>query len=189
MPSVMTMRLGLDLPAATLAERLRAAAVEPENLRNELANIVMGDVAALGGAFVVTCDDVDSGTILADGSATATCVQASIVQDDTITIGTVVLTWRTSGSGENQVTIGASNAAAATNLAAAINAHTLLRGVLVATVATNVVTIIYRGADRLGRLIALTETGSGVTLSAAHLGSAATLSAEVVPPLTARRGI
>lgn len=62
---------------------------------------------------------------------------------DTQTIGSVVLTWHATPSGENQVLIGANATASAVNLAAKINAHSKLAGLVTATSAVGVVTVQY----------------------------------------------
>lgn len=101
-------------------------------------------------------------------TATITCGTANITADDTLTIGSVVLTWKASAATEDEVTLSTTEATAATNLTAAINAHSKLSGLIVATRATAVVTITYQGSPREGELIYLarTEVNSGsVTLS------------------------
>lgn len=102
-------------------------------------------------------------------SGTFTTTQASIANDSTTIVGTVTFTWKTSApSGENQILIGVGNPASATNLAAAINAHSALRGLVVATVASNVVTLTYWAPGREGELIRTTGT-AGVVASGAGL--------------------
>ncbi len=102
-------------------------------------------------------------------SGTFTTTQASIVNDSTTIIGTVTLTWKTSGAaGENQLNIGANNNAAATNLANAINAHSALRGLVTAVAVNNVVTLTYWCAGREGELVRTTGT-AGVVASGAGL--------------------
>lgn len=108
---------------------------------------------------------------------TITCGTPDIVADDTITIGSQTLTWKASAATEDQVTLSTTPATAATNLGAAINAHSKLQGLISASVASAVVTVTYDGDPRAGQLIALsrTETNSGsVVLGAAALASAAT---------------
>lgn len=188
MGAIVTIRLGTDLPAASVAAEL-SGATDWVQLREVLGQYLAGVSAVRGSALAVTCDDVASGTVLADVAVTATCTQASIVADDTVVIGNVTLTWKSSAANENQVTIGASDTAAAANLAAAINAHSKLSGLVSASSSSGVCTITYPGADRTAALIGLSETGSGVVLSATSFTSGATLAAEVATPITKRWGI
>lgn len=189
MGSILTIRYGTALDTATVAARLAEAGLDWGKVRRALADYLDPIAGVQGAKIVYTLDDVTAGTVLADVSVTATCVRASIVQDDTFTIGNVVLTWRTSGSGENQVTIGASNTAAATNLRNAINAHSKLAGLISATSDVGVVTITYSGAAREAALIGLSETGTGVTLSATSFTSAATIAAELAAPVSVAKGL
>ncbi len=138
-------------------------------------SITAGTPMALSGsgAFSGGKDALDE-----DG-VTNTIVQASLVDNtDTLSFGGtagVVLTWKTTPSGENQVAIGASDTAAASNLVAKINAHSVLGKIFVATSSVGVVTIKYKGDPRIGRLIGLTEAGNGQTLGATHFGGSTTL--------------
>lgn len=116
---------------------------------------------------------------LDEDGVTNTITQASLVSGtDTLVFGGsagVTLTWQTTPSGENQVAIGASDTAAASNLVAKINAHSILGKIFVATSAVGVVTIKYKGDPRIGRLIGLTEAGGGQVISASHFGGSTTL--------------
>lgn len=107
-------------------------------------------------------------------SATATCVQASIVADDTVVIGSVTLTWKASAASEDEVDIGADDEESNANLAAAINAHSVLGQIIIATASSTAVTLKYWCAGREGDIISLAETGGGVTLSATALSSTLT---------------
>lgn len=189
MGAVVTLRYGTNLPAADVQARFTRAGSNWNAVRRVCSDLLDPIAGVQGGGIVYTVDDVTAGTPLADVSVTATCTQASIVQDDTVVIGNVTLTWRTSASNENQVTIGASNTAAATNLAAAINAHSKLAGVISATSAVGVVTVTYTGAGREAALIGLSETGSGVVLSATSFTSGATLAAESSAPTKVTKGL
>lgn len=117
-------------------------------------------------------------------SATVTCGTPDIVADDTITIGSVTLTWKASAASEDEVTLSTTPATAAAALGAAINAHSSLKGLMSASVASAVVTITWLGAPRAGELVALSraETNSGsVVLSASALGSSASHAWQAAP--------
>lgn len=82
--------------------------------------------------------------------------------NDTITIGGVTLTLVASAANENQITIGGSAAASATNTIAVINAHTKLKGfVLASSGGSAVVTVQLLMGGRIGNLVGLTESGTG----------------------------
>jgi hypothetical protein len=104
---------------------------------------------------------------LSRASLTNTIVQASLVADtDTLTFGTLVtLTWVAEASSAAEVTIGATDADCATNLAAKINASPYLAGLVSASAADDVVTLSWLSDPRAGVLVGVTETGSGQTLS------------------------
>lgn len=110
-------------------------------------------------------------------SATITLGAPDVANDDTISIGSVTLTWKASAATEDEVTSSATEATAAANLTAKINAHSKLRGLVLATRATAVVTLTWLGDPRSGQLLTLAraETNSGsVVLSAAALASGST---------------
>lgn len=110
---------------------------------------------------------------LQDVTVTATVGTESA--DDTIVIGgAVTLTWKVSASGENEVDIGGDSSASATNLAAKINAHSVLGKMFVASADAEVCSITYPYAGREGALISIAETGSTVTLSGSSFASGAT---------------
>ncbi len=113
----------------------------------------------------------------ASATQTITCGAPDIVADDTVSIGSLTLTWKASASSQDEVTLSTTPATAATNLGAAINAHTSLQGLVSASVASAVVTVTWLGAPRAGQLVTLAraETNAGsVVLGAAALASAST---------------
>lgn len=106
-------------------------------------------------------------------SQTVTVSQAAAVNGtDTLVIAGsngATLAVVASPANENQFLKGASNAAFATNLAAAINAHATLSKFVRAKASGAVVTIYSLVPGILGNLITLSETGNGFTLGAAAL--------------------
>jgi hypothetical protein len=107
-----------------------------------------------------TNDPLDQATV------TNTITQASLVADtDTLTIGVWTFTWVASAATSTEVTIGASNAACATNLAAKINAFTYLQGLVSASANNNVVTLRWLGDPRAGALVRVSEAGDGQELA------------------------
>lgn len=107
-------------------------------------------------------------------SATVTCAYASASSGaDTVVIGGTTLTSNTSGNGTTTFTIGASDAAMATNLAACINANTTINKLVRATAAAAVVTITCLYPGPIGNLVTLTEGGNGCTVSGAVLANGA----------------
>ncbi len=104
-------------------------------------------------------------------SETVACDQSAAVDGtDELTIGTVVLAVEASPANENQFAKGASDIAFAANLAAAINAHSILSLFVKAEsdgVDTVTITCLYGGP--IGDAIPLAETGNGFTLGGAAL--------------------
>jgi hypothetical protein len=111
---------------------------------------------------------LESTSSRAHASATAT-FSGVPTADDTVVIGPTTLTWKASAANQSQITIGGSAAASATALAAAINAHTALAGLVSASAADTVVTISSDIPGRVGNLVTLAETGTTVALSATAL--------------------
>lgn len=117
-----------------------------------------------------------SGSIAVDTFANITA------NTDTNTVGTTVLTWVASAANENQVTIGADADAAVTNLAAAINAHSTLSGIVSASANTtdDTVEITYLGSAREGLLCriavsdATAQTATAMAVTGALAASQAT---------------
>jgi len=190
--------------AITVIEIIHASGLNPAAIGNELvldgnseregvraiSDYLQSIAGGINGANVRV--RVDSSTD-ADVPATGTCTlgSADIVADDTVLIGSVTLTWKADGSGsEDQVTLSTTEATAATNLAAAINAHTKLVGVVTASVASAVVTVTSDQDPRSAIHIntSRTETNSGsVTWGGANLTTASTL-AQVADGVTYTMG-
>jgi hypothetical protein len=124
--------------------------------------------------FVLRIDEtalVSEQELLESARPTITITFANITSlVDSMTIGAVTLTWQTApAASESFVAIGANLAAATTNLVNAINVHTKLVGLVEATgdTATGIVTLTFLGDPRMAHLIALSESGDAVAVSAA----------------------
>lgn len=128
---------------------------------------------------------MDSGGSTDKATGTITFTNMGVA-DETVTIGSVVLTWKASAANENQVTIGADQAASQTNLAAAINAHSKLAGLVDATSTGSTVVVTATRPGRWGNLIALAEAGTNTSVSGASLAGGD--GAEVAAPITITTG-
>lgn len=81
--------------------------------------------------------------------------------NETISIGGVTLTLKASASTESEITIGASAAATATNTISKINAHSKLKGlVLASSGGSGVVTVQLLSGGRVGNLVTLADTSA-----------------------------
>ena len=191
MGSVITIRYGTDLDAATVAAKLARAGTNWTNVRRGLSDYIDPVAGVRGGGIAYSVDDVSSGTPLVDSTVNVEITFANITAGETLVIGTVTLTWAVAAANENEVTIGADLAAAATNLTAAINAHSKLQGIISATgnTSSGVVAMVYTGAGREAALIGVSETGDAVTVSASSFASASTMSAEITAPVVVRKGL
>jgi len=116
--------------------------------------------AVVGSAYVHT------------GVASATATLATVVADNTITIGGVTLTAKASPADQTQFAVGASNTECAAALAAAINAHTTLKHLVYASASAAVVTISAVVPGPVGNQIPVSRVGSPITLSGAALAGA-----------------
>ena len=129
---------------------------------NRLLDLLRGlNAGSLLGAVYV------QGSSSSPVAASATITQVSAVNTNSVTIGGVTLTagteWtRTGTDAENSV-----------SLAAAINANTTLNKIVIATSATNVVTITALQKGVIGNYITLAKSGAPITISGANLASGA----------------
>lgn len=95
--------------------------------------------------------------------------------NDTISIGGVTLTLKASAANENEITIGASAAATATNTITVINAHSKLKGLVVASSGgSGVVTVQLQQAGRVGNLVTLTEASTQFSWAATSFAPTST---------------
>lgn len=127
-----------------------------------------------------------------DGTAatgTVACTQASAVAGDTYTLAGVTFTVATSPSTDparGEFAAGASDTAMGDNLAAAINAHPALNGLLTAANSSGTVTWTARDKGLFGNLIRASETGSSMVVTQATNGAIGTVQSSM---RTFRRGI
>lgn len=114
--------------------------------------------------------NLEAGASSDRASQTIVCDNGSISNGDTLTIGGVVLTVAASPANESEWTEGADSDASAVALAACINAHSELKGYLIASVVDATVTVTFWAPGRLGNLITLaTSDASAFTLGGAVL--------------------
>lgn len=84
--------------------------------------------------------------------------------NDTLSIGGQTMTLKASAASEDEVTIGGSAAATATNMIAAINANSKLKGlVLASSGGSAVVTLQLLVAGRIGRLVTLAKSSTAIS--------------------------
>lgn len=156
-------RFGSDVDTTILPDRYIRDNAEGtlERLEDLIASIRGGaqDAAVL----VQSC----GGTL---ASTTVTCdYDTAVVDTDDITIGPTTISIVTSPATESEIAVGANDAGLATNLGAAINAHSVLSKLVYASVSGAVVTVYSRLAGIVGNEIALSETGTAFALGAAAL--------------------
>ena len=123
-----------------------------------------------GGVFPAILND--SVTVGDRASQTVLLDQAELTADESLQIGNVTLTWKASAASQDEVTIGDDSIEAADNLAAAVNAHTGLAGLLTATSdGVDTVTITSALPGSVGEMVGLiaTQASTGMTLGAANL--------------------
>ncbi len=107
-------------------------------------------------------------------SGTLTLTYASILDTHTMTIGKTTLTWTTSApANESQVRKITDLNTTAANLVTAINSHSVLSGIVVASRVAGVVTIQCKHAGEIGNQIALSSSAAGAVASASYLASGA----------------
>jgi len=176
--SILNIQLCLDgKDGAALAQEVAKTSGNRQEALAAVVGLLQGvGIHSLGRLTV----DIEDATNHTKGTATNTIAQASLVATtDTLTIGHTTLTWVVASANENQITIGGTDAICATNCAAIINAHSVLKHLVSASAAAAVVTITALHAGLRGRALALQEVGNGQTLSAGSLGGSTTASQSV----------
>lgn len=129
-------------------------------------NIKLIKQVTTSGVFSFTSGVAFTGGISPNTAQTRTVTIGTNPADaDTLGFGNVTITWKTSGSGENQVTIGGTTTLTATALKNAINAHSILGGLFVATSATNVVTLTVNYPTLVHYMTYLVSSTANVTVS------------------------
>lgn len=122
-----------------------------------------GKEVTVAGAFTGTglfTGGIDPGAL----QSVTLALGGALTADDTVTIGNVVLTAKASPSGENQFAATVSAAADGAALAACINAHSKLKGLLVAS-GTSTVTVQLLEGGRLGHIVAISKSAAQITLT------------------------
>jgi len=106
-------------------------------------------------------------------AASGTVVVGSDLPDagDTLTVDGVTFTFRAAAAVSTEITIGATAAATATNIATAVNAHPTTGPLVTAATSTNVVTVTADTAGAAGNTIALTTTASGSEIAVPSSGT------------------
>lgn len=173
---------------ATLAEAIAPTDDDAQGITARLINYLNGLLGGTrNGKYLLTVEAVTSTKNYADGTVTIT--HASVSAGDTWTLGGLTLTWAVAAADENEITIGASATADATNMKNAINAHSVLGKFFSATSSAGVVTVQCRLPGKVGSLMEwATSDAAAMALSpAATLGNVtATFSQS---PITVHRGV
>ena len=115
--------------------------------------------AAAGGLADCAIDAHYSTTAPVAATGTVTC--ASVLDADTVTVASIVLTAKTSPAGSVQWLRGVSDTADAAALVACINAHTTLSQVVLASNVAGVVTLTCKQKTILGNYIPLASSNGG----------------------------
>lgn len=167
--STFNIQMTLEDTKAILDQKYVLATEKAETEISVLANLMK---AVACGQLRSTILVQTSGTSPVAASGTFTLVSA--IATDAITIGTVTLTASSTPANENQWEIdGASDALDAASLAAAINAHSVLSKVVVATRVDNVITVTALAKGVVGNQIPISSADATITASGTFLESGA----------------
>ncbi len=162
--------------AATAKERYLSAQ-DDRAAAEALAGLMhrLGAGHAFGKVFVNS--DSGDGT---QATGAIACTQASVVLGtDVVTVGDATFTPKASPStnpGDGEFSIGADDTACGANLAAAINAHPKLKGLLTAASVAGTITLTAVDKGIHGNQIRMTETGNGFALTQFASGAQGTAS-------------
>jgi phage tail sheath gpL-like len=151
----------------TIQDLLASEASKPHTWANKVKNFMQ---AIKGGARPASISFAQDAT--ADVSATGTITFSSLANNDTITVGGVVFTAKTSGATGAQFNLGSNDTDAAANAVVVLNAHATVGTYVRCTSALGVITLTAARAGAAGNLIGLAISAHG-SVSAATLASGA----------------
>lgn len=162
MPSIV-LQINLD----NHEELVELGATRPKEWAREISNLFKSAAAGIRPMSVVQFSD-DTALAFASGTVTVASIQA----DDTITISGVTLTGKASPAGESQFDSDGSDTVVATAIAACINAHSSLVGIVTASSSAAVVTISAAQKGLMGNAITLASSdNTRLAVSAARLAN------------------
>lgn len=116
------------------------------------------------------------GAVKASGTLTGT----SVIATDAVAINGLTLTCVTSGATADQFNIGADDTATMASLAAKINGHASLAGIVTATSALTVCTVYAARPGLMGNAITLTSADSTIVASVAKLAGGVDGTSDVI---------
>lgn len=129
------------------------------------------------GAFTLSGATFSGGRDPGDKQSLTATLAGALANNDVINFGSVTLTGKTSApSGESQFLVGVDAPTDAAALIACINAHSKLKGLVLASqgATTSIVSIQLLRCGRVGALVSVTKTSSNTTLSAASFAPSTT---------------
>lgn len=100
-------------------------------------------------------------------SVSTLALSGALTANDTVTIGGVVLTAKASPSGESEFAATVSAAADGAALVACVNAHSKLKGIVLAS-GTSTVTLTFQVGGRMGTLVTVAKSAAAITLTGAN---------------------
>ena len=164
----LTIKVSVPVGSGALVGDLNKSRYSFENTRNTMSSLFAGDFKGRGGSIYYTVGEVDVDTVggaLFESSAVVSATfTAAPANDGTVVIGTQTLTWKTAApANENEVSSSTATGSAG-NLANAINDHSVLGNVFVASATGATCSIFYKPVDAVGALLTVTSSGAGVTL-------------------------
>lgn len=178
--SVLTVSLSIpDEDGDALAERIGISQTTPDNHRvfPALADLFRRGTTLKPVQCSLAVDEYTASGQFAGGPVTVVVTpgtHGSIADNDFTYIGGYKWIWKTSASAANEVTIGANQAAACTNLAAkattALGAAGALYGILTSATATaTTVTFVFASPGALGEFMVNYDQSGGVTFDVTDL--------------------
>ncbi len=167
--------LVITVKSPDTATTLRSQLVKETGAGAHQAAILSNYFHSIAGGVKSASFEVNTGTASpVAASGTLTLTYASISANDTMVIGKTTLTWKTGApANENEVRKQTDLATTAENLVVAINAHSVLGNIVVASRSAGVVTITCKVQGEIGNQIALSSSAAGAVASAAYLASGA----------------
>lgn len=167
--SSLTINLSSNIDNTQLTEKIVNSNLDNSVIINNVCHFLQ---SSAGGAFQYSVDLNSSATTPVAASGTFTLTSA--IATDAITIGKTTLTASSTPANENQWEIdGASDTLDAASLAACINAHSVLSTIVLASSATNVVTVTAHQKGILGNYINISSADATIVASATYLASGA----------------
>lgn len=198
--SNLTVKVAVPVQSSSLQGPLQQSRYSHENVRNHLSSLFASNFNGRGGSVFVDLGQVETDEVGGADFESSAVVSASFpgapANNATFRIGAQTLTWKTAApASENEVSSSTASGSAG-HLANAINAHSVLSNVFVASATGTTCSIFYKPVDAAGLLLDVSSSSTNVVVGNEASGttkvfavSGSTFSRSVFSPISVKKGI